>query len=160
MLSERLRELRKKRGVTQKQVATATSLDERNYQRLEAGSKPTYDTLIALADYFDVSLDELVGRGVSESNEDLRGFFDSTISESLVEKTKVIVSQFEPNRLSLFIVAVDEDGKRTCGGHWDICDMQNKYNAMSICRYFKIVKFLKQEYNLDVTFEWDWFLSK
>ena len=62
MLSERLRELRKKRGVTQKQVTTATSLDVRNYQRLEARSKPAYDTLIALADYFAVSLDELVGR--------------------------------------------------------------------------------------------------
>ena len=44
-------------------VAKAMHLTERQYQRLEAGdSKPMFDNLLALADYFDVSLDYLVGR--------------------------------------------------------------------------------------------------
>ena len=62
LLSERLKELRKKRSLTQVQVASATEMAERAYQRLEAGHKPSHDNLIALADYFDVSLDYLVGR--------------------------------------------------------------------------------------------------
>ena len=62
MLSNRLKSLRKTALKTQKQVAFDISISERNYQRLEAGEKPNYDTLIALADYFDVSLDYLVGR--------------------------------------------------------------------------------------------------
>lgn len=61
-LSERLRELRKRDNVTQVQAAVGVNMAERAYQRLEAGHKPSYDTLIALADYFNVSLDYLVGR--------------------------------------------------------------------------------------------------
>lgn len=60
---EHLRSIRKERGFTQKQVAQNTGITERNYQLYESGSqKPGFDTLLALADYFDVSLDYLVGR--------------------------------------------------------------------------------------------------
>ena len=58
-----LKTLRQSKNVTQKQVAAAIGITERNYQLYEAGSqKPSFDALIALADYFDVSLDYLVGR--------------------------------------------------------------------------------------------------
>ncbi|MCL2055137.1 MAG: helix-turn-helix domain-containing protein [Oscillospiraceae bacterium] len=62
MLSLRLKELRKIHNVTQKQVAAAISITERNYQRLESGENPNYCTLNALADYFNVSIDYIVGR--------------------------------------------------------------------------------------------------
>lgn len=59
----RLKELRKKNKLTQVSLAEKLGLTERQYQRLEANdSKPMYDNLLALADYFDVSLDYLVGR--------------------------------------------------------------------------------------------------
>lgn len=59
----RLKELRKTKRLTQVQLAEQLGLTERQYQRLEANtSKPMYDNLIALADYFDVSLDYLCGR--------------------------------------------------------------------------------------------------
>ena len=58
-----LRAIRKGHKATQKQVAIAVGVTERNYQDWEYGNtKPGFDTLIALADYFDVSLDYLVGR--------------------------------------------------------------------------------------------------
>lgn len=58
-----LKELRKSRGITQKQLALAISASERGIQQYELGErKPTYDMLIALADYFNISLDYLVGR--------------------------------------------------------------------------------------------------
>jgi transcriptional regulator with XRE-family HTH domain len=62
MLSKRLKELRKQKDVTQRQVAITMNITERNYQRFEAGEKPNYDNLLTLADYFGVSLDYLVGR--------------------------------------------------------------------------------------------------
>jgi Predicted transcriptional regulators len=61
-LNKRLKELRKIHKITQVQAALGSEMTERAYQRLEAGHSPSYEALIALADYFDVSLDYLVGR--------------------------------------------------------------------------------------------------
>ena len=61
--SERLKELRTERNITQKNLASAVLVTERFYQLMERGkSRPGIDTVIALADYFDVSIDYLVGR--------------------------------------------------------------------------------------------------
>lgn len=61
--SERIVALKKTRNVLQKDIASAIGLTVRNYQRYEKGeAQPTLPYLIALADYFDVSLDYLVGR--------------------------------------------------------------------------------------------------
>lgn len=60
---QHLKDLRKAKGVTQKQLAIDIGASERGIQQYELGErKPTYDMLIALADYFNVSLDYLVGR--------------------------------------------------------------------------------------------------
>lgn len=60
---ERLVKLRKINNITQKQLAENLSLSEVGIQNYESGRrKPAYEVLIALADYFDVSLDYLVGR--------------------------------------------------------------------------------------------------
>jgi transcriptional regulator with XRE-family HTH domain len=63
VFSERIRELREKREVTQKQIASEIDVTERQWHKYELGEKtPEFDSLIALADYFGVSLDYLVGR--------------------------------------------------------------------------------------------------
>lgn len=68
MFNERLKEIRKLRKMTQKEVAAAINYAERAYQTLEAGRcKPSFDTLIALADCFNVSIDYLVGRTEEET---------------------------------------------------------------------------------------------
>lgn len=60
---ERLKQLRAVRNLTQKQLAIETETSERGIQNYEMGiRKPAFDVLIALGDYFDVSLDYLVGR--------------------------------------------------------------------------------------------------
>ena len=61
--SERLVLLRKSRNLTQKQLAADIQHSELAIQHYEAQRrKPAFDILVALADYFDVSLDYLVGR--------------------------------------------------------------------------------------------------
>ena len=63
IICERLINLRKAAKVTQKAIAAAINVSEVSYQRFEYGTvRPSLDTLIALANYFDVSIDYLVGR--------------------------------------------------------------------------------------------------
>ena len=62
-LAEQLKKIRAEMGFTQKQVADGIGIAEQAYQRYEYGrTVPSALVLIALADYFDVSLDYLVGR--------------------------------------------------------------------------------------------------
>jgi len=62
-IADRLKELRKQRGLTQKQVYTGIGMAEKNYQSLEYRSyRPSHDTIIKLADFYDVSADYLLGR--------------------------------------------------------------------------------------------------
>lgn len=63
MFHERLRELRLSRGITAKSMAELLHMVYRNYQRYETGEvDPPLSKAVALADFFDVSLDYLVGR--------------------------------------------------------------------------------------------------
>ncbi len=61
--SNRLKQLRKEKNLKQSDMAELLELTTRHYQQIEYGKVniPTL-TLIFLADYFDVSLDYLVGR--------------------------------------------------------------------------------------------------
>lgn len=61
--AERLKSLRTSSNLTQKQLATETGFSERGIQNYELRTrKPNSDTIINLADYFDVSTDYLLGR--------------------------------------------------------------------------------------------------
>ena len=62
-LSEALRRFLKSVKITQKQAAEIAGVAERVYQSYEYGKViPAATVLIAIADYFDVSLDYLCGR--------------------------------------------------------------------------------------------------
>ena len=59
----RLKELRKERKLKQKEMARFLECTDRNYQKMEYGEINVPGlTLIKLADFFQVSLDYLVGR--------------------------------------------------------------------------------------------------
>ena len=62
-LFENLIRLRKERRLSQEAVAEAVGIRSRTYQNYEYGGRiPPLSTLIALADLYDISLDELVCR--------------------------------------------------------------------------------------------------
>lgn len=59
----RLKELRKKRNLSQVTLAMELSMNQNNISRYETGEREAdYATLIAIADYFHVSIDYLLGR--------------------------------------------------------------------------------------------------
>ena len=67
-LSENLLQLRKVRNASRQAVADAVRISAKSYERYENGERePTASVLIALADYFGVTLDDLVGRTPPES---------------------------------------------------------------------------------------------
>lgn len=60
---DRLKIFRKERGLTQTQVADAVGLGRQAYAYYEKGERePSTETLCKLADFFGVSVDELLGR--------------------------------------------------------------------------------------------------
>ena len=62
-LCDRLVELKNSKGCLQKDIAKFSGMSLRTYQRYEKGQvQPTLPVLIALANFFDVSIDYLVGR--------------------------------------------------------------------------------------------------
>ena len=59
----RLNELRKNKGLTLKDIQKQTGIKRSTYSDYEnEKTEPNIKTLIALADYFNVSIDYLVGR--------------------------------------------------------------------------------------------------
>jgi len=61
--STRLKELRKGKKINQAEAGQIAGITSKQIQRYESSdSEPTLPVLIALADFFDVSLDYLVGR--------------------------------------------------------------------------------------------------
>lgn len=63
IFNERLKLLRDEKKQTQDATAKDLEMPVRSYQRLEKdGSKTHYDTLLKIADYYEVSVDWLMGR--------------------------------------------------------------------------------------------------
>lgn len=62
MFSDRLRLLRKEKNLTQVQAAGKVGLSYRGYQDMERGVLPRADNLLAIAEFYQVSIDWLMGR--------------------------------------------------------------------------------------------------
>ena len=60
---ENLKKLRRSKNLTQKELAEVIGVDRTTYVKYESGdSEPSFEKLIKLADFFEVSLDYLFGR--------------------------------------------------------------------------------------------------
>ena len=67
--SKNLKHLRLLIGCTQAQMADLLGITVRGYRNYELGARePELSMLIKLADYFNVSLDELVGRQIPKDS--------------------------------------------------------------------------------------------
>ncbi len=63
MIIPKIRDLREDADLTQAQIGKMLSISHRTYSHYESGSREIpLELLIKLADYYNVSLDEMVGR--------------------------------------------------------------------------------------------------
>lgn len=90
MLSENLKNLRKTKGITQEELAIRLNVVRQTISKWEKGlSVPDADTLIKLADYFEVSVSELLGSKVeTEVDSNIIAEQLSRINEQLALKNK------------------------------------------------------------------------
>ena len=88
----RIRDLREDRDLRQSDLAQAVGIDQRTISNYETGkSNPDSDALIRLADFFNVSIDYLVGRIRQDfySSQDKKKFIEN-IQRYLEELKKMI----------------------------------------------------------------------
>ncbi|KTF20943.1 helix-turn-helix domain-containing protein [Streptococcus gordonii] len=83
MFSSRLKELRQKAKVTQKELAVSINSSQQNIALYEQGKrKPKYETLEKLAVFFNVSTDYLLGKtDILDSDPDID--LDTAINHSV-----------------------------------------------------------------------------
>ena len=58
--SQNLKRIRDKKGITAKEIAIDLGLPYTTYLKYEGAGEPRYDTLIKIADYLNISIDELL----------------------------------------------------------------------------------------------------
>lgn len=67
MIGDKLRELHEEKGCTQADLADAVCVSKKSVTNWESDiSDPDLFHLIGIADYYDITLDELVGRKLGE----------------------------------------------------------------------------------------------
>ncbi len=74
MLSERLILLREEKGITKKAIAMHLKIDQSTYGKYELDKRePDYETLLKLADFYEVSVDFLLGRSDIRNPQETKG---------------------------------------------------------------------------------------
>ena len=67
MIGEKLRQLRSEKGNTQLELAKAVDVSVKTVKNWEADvNDPDLSHTIAIADYYDITIDELVGRDLGD----------------------------------------------------------------------------------------------
>ena len=102
MFSNRIKALRKERKKTQNDLATYLNVRRSTYGEYERGIiTPPYDKIKAIADYFDVTVDYLMGDGIpkQESN-DVSETLNSMVDELSDEKSTINVNGHQLDKAS------------------------------------------------------------
>ena len=101
MLADKLRCLRKSRGLTQEELALEIFVSRSMIAKYETGKAyPTNEILQKIADYFEISVDELVQR------EELIDEHSKTLEDNIVKKERVVTVVAIIGILILCIVGV------------------------------------------------------
>jgi len=106
MIKERLKELRKEKELTQQDIADLLKVAKTTYSSYEQGlNKPSIDTLLILAKFYNVSTDYLLGVTDIKYNQDELDFYNQV-------KEKDIDQLIKMYNLTLGDQAMDEKEER------------------------------------------------
>lgn len=105
VLADRIKKLRKKKGVSQLQLAEAIGVKKNTVSTWERGTrKPDLNALCLLSEYFDVSLEYLLGTSDEEetrfkpSQEDLDFYALSEKADEIKESTELLCRLSDKSR--------------------------------------------------------------
>lgn len=97
------------RKLTQKQVAAFLGVDRSTYNKYETGdSEPNFDTICRLADFFDVSVEFLMGRSgakktpaykkadVDNTWDEIKILLDNAPQEKVADAVRVLHALLDP----------------------------------------------------------------
>ncbi|ERM18973.1 XRE family transcriptional regulator [Brevibacillus laterosporus PE36] len=106
IFKKRLKELRAEKMITQEELAKALDIPESTIRRLESSdSLPRHERLEKIADFFNVSVDYLLGRDNDKTNTDSTDPFASVMNDpALSEEDKNILNlirNLPPNKKHL-----------------------------------------------------------
>jgi len=91
-LGRRIKELRKRRGLTQEALAEQVEISPQYLSRLEVGlQSPSIETLAKLAQALDVDFSELCDAGHQGTLKDLHHTLRTLISEADEQKLRLVV---------------------------------------------------------------------
>lgn len=92
----KLKDWRKKRGVSQIEIAKAINIPQTSYSRYEQGNcDPNISTLIKLADFFNISIDELVERPTDMVNLNLLDDTRKNLIREIINASDVAVGRLD-----------------------------------------------------------------
>lgn len=92
-LSENIQKFRKKKGFSQEKLAEKCQVSRQAIAKWENGeSVPTIDKLIFLADLYELSLDELVGRTENDTSIKVREYLKKFLAEDVPEDSEDDIS--------------------------------------------------------------------
>ena len=98
--SERFRLLKDKSEMTLKELSTALDISVPNLSYYMKGREPSYDILIKIADYFDVTVDWLVGRTDNQSS--VYEALDKEIIDTIIKNEYKDISKDDIKPLTIF----------------------------------------------------------
>ena len=104
-IADRIKQLRKKKGVSQSQLAEAIGVKNNTVSTWERGTrKPDFDALQLLSNYFEVSFEYLLGTSDQEetrfkpSQEDLDFYALSAKADEIKESTELLCRLSDKSR--------------------------------------------------------------
>lgn len=108
MLALRLKELRKKAGITQEQLAAAIDVERSSVGKYESPTKPVQpssEVLLKLASYFGVTTDYLLGNTAKKPTAPEGSELINTVTFS--RNGKIVKKQYSPEKWKTIIEMLD-----------------------------------------------------
>lgn len=109
MLGDIIKELRKKKGLTAASFAKILGVPTATYNNYEDGtSKPKYEKLLQIADFYEVSTDYLLGRVDEPQSEDLSDFLKEMQLDSATRAIICAFAELDRDQREVFIKTMKE----------------------------------------------------
>lgn len=169
MFNERLKEIRSERKISQAELAEMVCVSRNTISSIELGqSKPSFDTLIALADCFNVSIDYLVGRTKSNENRiTIKDYYElvdeliatDTLSEQGTSSPPkyIVISRFDDVGNIVMLSAIEKKkGKYSFGGYVPFFEASSKQLQVNFDELFEFFEFM-QKNNINIIFDGQFF---